>query len=123
MTGLWLRYRIVQRAIESCETAMARLEDILQSPWPIFQVLHLMSLMRQSDHDSLLDPEHLEALKGLKARLSSFDFSGFPSVLRGLGVKKSTLRARLHPFPSPGRRPHSSPAALLPYGRVARWSS
>eukprot|EP00439_Symbiodinium_sp_Y106_P066351 s1418_g10.t2 len=54
-------YRIVQRAIETAESAMASLEGILESPWPIFKVLHAMSLMKRTFHDLQLSPEDLEA--------------------------------------------------------------
>ena len=88
---------------------MARLEDILQSPWPIFQVLHLMSLMRQSDHDALLDPEHLEACRAwILVVLDGF---------RGLNVEKSIEISRIYGLGSWV----SGVPALAPLLRSAPW--
>ncbi|CAJ1453919.1 unnamed protein product [Effrenium voratum] len=65
-------YRIVQRALESAENIMRSLEAVLQSPWPIFQVLHAMSLMKRSFHDMRFAAADLEASTPLERRSATW---------------------------------------------------
>jgi len=44
-------YRIVQRVIENLERAFIAIEDIMLSDWPLFDVLHVLSLLKKHLHD------------------------------------------------------------------------
>lgn len=55
-------YRIVQRGIEGLGAIFNFVEAVLQSPWPLFGLMHVLSLMKRTLHDTRLLPADLAVL-------------------------------------------------------------
>lgn len=67
-------YRIVQRGIEGLESVFRYLDAILESPWPLFGLMHVFGLMKRTLHDTRLLPR---------------DFSGLDDMEQGEVVERS----------------------------------
>jgi len=64
-------YRIAQRAIEGLQFVFRHVESLLRSPWPLFGLMHVLSLLKKTLHDTRFLPVDLAALDGKEVRDAS----------------------------------------------------
>ena len=88
-------YRIVERAVQASETALVHVEHFLLTPWPIFGVLHVWSLLKKSYMDVRLAPGDLALGRVLSRCRPRRDSRILPTQLLGI---------RLYRFEPFGRR-------------------
>lgn len=57
-------YRIVERAMESAQKVFKYVEEVMDSIWPLFGVLHAIQSMKNALHDTQFKPDDFRPLTG-----------------------------------------------------------